>query len=256
MIISKDSKSLTPTNIIDEEEIWSFMHCPVQYELSYVRKVIPKKVDTHVDYIKKAAQYFLVNLMDGNLIQMSDLKKKWDQICNEHPDITMIKSNDGLGKLYKMYEWSRKNQLVVLDINVPYAVLFPVDKSTSYDVRGFIPMICLTSDRIPVLLYFDFSDRATVQERVDLNIKYTMQAYAYKLQTRKNIGIHVHNIKFDSDFFSMRGQQDFLRLHRTVVSIGYSISHNLTYPTDGPLCLSCYALQACKGWGGELSVRN
>lgn len=249
MIVSNSKMSTIPTNIIDEEEIWSFMHCPVQYDLSYVRKIIPKKVPTQVDHIKEAAQYFFANLMDGNLLPMSALKKKWDQICNENPEITMIKSNDGLGKLYKLYEWARRNQLVVLDLNVPYALLFPVDKNTSYDVRGCIPMICLTSDRIPVLLYFDFGDRATVQERVDLNMKYTMQAYAYRMQTRKNIGIHVHNIKFDSDFFSMRGQQDFLRLHRTIISIGYSISHKLIYPKDGPLCLSCYALHACKGWG-------
>ena len=234
--------------ILTEEQLWSFANCPVQYDLAYNKKTIPKKPPMFGEYVQIVANAFFSNLMNGKILSRDEVKRKWDSVCNKNPTIDARKCVEGIGKLISMYSWAERIQLRILDIAVPYVLLFQGKDNSLYEVAGQIPTLALTKENVPELLVIDWSDKHTNQVRTDMNLHYTLQCYAYHNKTKKNLGIHVHNVKHNVEIYSYRGKFDYERLRTTVSNIGFSIKNGLYYPRENPMCVSCHAAGACKSW--------
>ena len=234
--------------ILSEEQLWSYANCPVQYDMAYNRKTIPKKPPMFSEYLQPVAAAFFANIMNGKILSGDELKRRWDNICKKNPSIDMKKCLEGISKIMLMYRWAESVQLRILDIAVPFELLFHGQDDERYDIRGEIPVISVNQSNVPELLVIDWGDKHTNQVRTDMNLRYTLECYAYFKHTGKNLGIHVHNVKYSEDSFSYRGKFDYERLKKTVINIGHSIANNIYYPRENPMCVNCHASGACRSW--------
>ena len=64
---------------------------------------------------------FMINLMNGKVLTISQLKNKWDRVCEQNAEyITGKKNLEGMGLLNKMYLWASDHQIRVADIKTPF----------------------------------------------------------------------------------------------------------------------------------------
>ena len=234
--------------VLTENQIWNYMLCPAHFEMAQ-RKIVPKDLSTLSYYVNIIAKKFFVNLMDGIVLSVDKLKKEWDLLCRNNQDfLTQKKCIAGYAAISKMYSWAERVQLRILDISVPYNILFKGRESQLITVKGEIPVISVNRGNKTEILKLDFSEKHTSQVRTDMNLKLTLQSLAYRKQTGRDIGIHVRNLKYDTDIFSFRTEEDYKRLNRTIADIGYSIEKELFYPREGLGCVTCNVAGACRVW--------
>lgn len=234
--------------VLTETQIWDYMLCPAHFEMAR-REIVPEESPTLSYYINIITKKFFVNLMDGIVLPQSKLKKDWDILCYNNQDFfTQKKCIAGYFAISKMYSWAERIQLRILDISVPYNILFQGRENQLITVKGEIPVISVTHGNKAEILKFDYGEKHTNQVRTDMNLKLTLQSFAYKRQTGHDIGIHVRNLKYDTDTFSFRTEEDYKRLNRTIADISYSIGKELFYPREGLGCVTCNVAGACRVW--------
>ena len=235
-------------NSISEIDILEYIHCPIQYSL-YKNKVVPKKILTYKDLLQSITKLFLVKLMDGAVLDLSSIKKEWDKICHKHSSIMdNNKVVDGLSKLILMYKWAENIKLRILDLGFPFCFFIRNRQEENVAVTGNIPTIALNKSNVPELLIIDYSNRHIEQSRLDIDLKYTLYCLAYKRKTGQDLGIHLHNVHYNSDRYSYRNKYDYQRLVKIIQNVCYSIDENIYYPKESVMCASCPTAGACKLW--------
>lgn len=233
---------------ITEDEIWNYMMCPAFFEMTR-RKVVSDTSQAFRGHVNTVIKRFCTNLMNGTVLPVNKLKKLWDTICLNNPDIiTQQKCVEGYAAINKMYKWASDIRLRILDVAVPYSTLFTGRNGQRITVKGEIPVIAVNRKNMVEILIFDIGTKRTNQVRTDMNLKYTLHCQAYLKQTGYDIGIHVRNLKYDEDIFSYRNVADFNRLKRTVADIGFAIDNEIFYPREGLGCLACNVAGACRVW--------
>ncbi len=84
---------------------------------------------------------------------------------------------------------------------------------------------------------------------VDMNIKHTLDVYAFnKLYNKDITGINVYSVKKNENMFSSRTHLDYKRLETTISNIGKGIENKVFYPREQILCNNCNARHYCKYW--------
>ena len=238
---------------LSEEQVWSYVNCPVQFEMSQ-RGIISIAPRTLKSYVNQVTKMFFANLMEGIVLDMQSLKKEWDKVWQQNSDfIDSKKGLQGYAALNSLYRWAESIQLRILDIMVPYALMFQSKNSDIvFEVRGEVPCISVNKANQPAILVMDYNDKHTDQARVDMNLKYTLEAMALKQQMGRSVGIHVRNTKHGTDTFSYRSDLDYERLRTTVTAVGFCIMNKIYYPREGPSCSSCNVMGACHSWTGAV----
>ena len=241
---------------LSEDQIWSYANCPVQFEMAQ-RNIIPTVPRTLKGYINQVAKMFFSYLMEGTVLSMQDLKKEWDKVWQQNSDfIDSKKGIQGYAALNSLYKWGEAVQLRVLDVMVPFALLFHGKDDITFDIRGNIPCISVNRANQPAVLIMDYNDKHTDQVRVDMNLKYSLNCLALKKQLGRNVGIHVRNTKYGTDTFSYRSETDYERLKTTVINVGFCIVNKIYYPREGPSCTSCSVMGACRSWTNPIEGGN
>ena len=234
---------------LTEDELWLYISCPVQYDL-YRKQIIPVKPKTFQEHLQYIARNFFSNLMEGKVLSGAAIKRQWDTLVKKNKDtIPDDKITDGISKLMIMYKWAEKVKLRILDITVPYLLIFKgLEDDTRIFVKGNIPVISVTQGMVPEILALDFGNKHSNTIRIDMNLKYSLHSLAYKQQGRRTAGVHVHNVKFGTDTLSYRGKDDYQRLERTVATVAYCIDKGLYYPRENVMCTQCFCAGSCKAW--------
>lgn len=239
---------MSKDTILTEDQIWDYMMCPAHFEMAR-RKIVPIISQTLTGYINIIVKRFFANLMDGVILDLDKLKKDWDIICKQNSDfINQKKCIAGYSAITKVYSWAERVRLRILDIAAPYDILFTIRDNQLVDIKGEIPVLAVNEGNKIEILVMDYGEKHTSQIRTDMNLRYTLQCFAYKKQTGRDIGIHVRNLKYNEDIFSFRTQDDFKRLNRTISDISYSINKELFYPREGLGCTFCNVAGACRVW--------
>lgn len=236
-------------SIVSENQIVDYIHCPTKFQCIYERKLIGREEVTMPYLLQKTAMAFFTSLMNGRVMRTSELKKKWDRCCIEHSDyITEQRCLDGMGKLMQMYRWAEKERLMIADVRVPYCILHKRGKHAPVEIHGEIPVIAMNSNKQFEILFMDFGNRLPDQSILDMNLRYTMQSYAFYKERGSSVGVHVHNVKNDKDFFTYRISDDFRRLETTLTSVTIGIEEHLFYPRENVFCNLCSMKDLCRAW--------
>ena len=233
---------------LTENQLFNYIKCPIHYDTTYNKKfTLPEKPTMNL-LLKKIWNLFCINLVNGTVLSKAVLKNKWDIVCEKNPDIiTESKCLAGLGALMKMYAWAEQEELRIADINIPYNISFNRGRD-SVNINGEIGAVAINAKNNLSLIDIDFNDRLTNQSMIDMKLKYTMDIYAMKALYNKDVGIRIHNIKHNKDWYSIRIPEDMERLKHTVLNVGYCINSKMFYPRESVFCLNCELLHYCKAW--------
>lgn len=234
-------------DIIIDEQIYDYISCPARYDMK-AKGLIGKDYETVPSLLKQVARKFYTTLMNGEVLPPSTLKKQWDKLCERHSDFMVPKKVlEGMDKLMKLYRWAADEQLIIADVHVPYGILFQ-ERDNAIDVRGTIPVIAVTKAGQMEILITDFGNRYPEQTKIDMNLSYTMMSYAFLKERGESIGIRIHNVKNNKDFYAYRMADDYKRLETAVKNTVYCIRQKLYYPRESVLCGICNARDICRGW--------
>jgi len=233
---------------LTERQIYNYIACPVKYETIYDKQLATDEYDSMPQLLKHVAMAFYTNLMNGRVLTTDELKRKWDKECEAHSDfVTAKKCIAGMGKLIQLWKWASNEQLVICDVKVPIAHIFKGRDGKPIDVRGSIPVIAAKNGK-PYILVTDFGDHYPDQTKIDMNLRYTLQSYITLQERGEAMGIRIHNVKNDKDFFTYRMVSDYERLKSTIANVACGIQNKIYYPRESPLCTICSMKEYCRGW--------
>lgn len=234
--------------VINEEQFFDYMRCPIEYDMIHNKEVLIGHKKTYNSCLMDIWKKFSTHLMQGEVLSTAKLKVCWDNMCEKYPDIiSPTKALEGLGLIMKMYNWAEKEQLVIADKSLGFNATFKGEDDEEVSVIGNTGIIAIKNDKL-YMIDMDFSNKYPEQSYLDMRLKYSLDLYILKKFYNKKVGVKVHHVKNDKDFFTMRAEADFKRLESAVLSVGKSIENNLYYPRESAFCRSCLMLNLCKAW--------
>ena len=239
---------------LTEEQIYDYIQCPLRYDARYNLRIADKNHPSLSSLLTRVANSFLLALMNGKVLTTSQIKKKWDVICENHQDMmTPQKCLDGMGLLTKMYLWAENERLRVGGMNIPFTYSL-LNHDPQIMVRGEITEAVIPQTKSSVeLLKLDFSNKYPDQASLDMKLKFTLDWKVLTRQLPKDIelaGIRVHHVKTDKDWFTFRHPDDYARMNAALTNVSDCINKKLFYPRETVMCASCDMKMYCSAWRG------
>lgn len=231
--------------IITEDQLFDYIKCPAFYDMKYNKK-IPYKDTVSMQYLlDQVCRKFYTNLLDKKVLNMQDLKKKWDSVCNGNKDYINSKRNlEGINYIVNFARWASENKIILVDYNSYYSISFD-----DVVVEGTLGAILALPGRKCELLVSKFSTRAPEQFELDKSLKYTLDCYAFRKEYKHNISaVKIVHFKNNKEFTTYRTNNDFERLESTIKGVGNGIRNNSFYPRENVFCGYCYFKEYCKYW--------
>jgi hypothetical protein len=230
---------------ITEQQLFDYIECPAKYDMKYTKGIDLQEPISLSRLLNKVAKYFYINLLNGKVCSINDLKNKWDSICKANPDYVDPKKNlAGVGMIVNMVNWASRNKITVLDVDTKYTIVIDGD-----EIEGNMdPILAGPGGRFE-LLSTNFSSKVPTKQNVDMRLKHTLDWVGFKaVQNKELSGIRVHSIKTDQDIFSMRGEPDYKRLNSSLRGIFTGIKTGSIYVRESVFCETCNAREYCKFW--------
>jgi hypothetical protein len=234
---------------ITEQQMFDYMFCPAKFEMRYIRRIdIPEPV-TMQRLLNKIAKYFYLNLFNGKVCTMNEVKNKWDSICVTYPEfIDQKKAILGWGLIINLLKWASGNQISILDVDTQYHIV-----RDGIELVGCMEPILLFDNKTELLVNH-FGDKYPDKTEIDMKLKYTLDCLAFKSTYNKELnGIHIRAVKLDKDIYTTRTEPDFRRLETTIKNVGKAIKNEIFYPRENNLCSVCNAREYCKYWTKEVT---
>ena len=238
---------------LSEEQIYDYAICPLRYDSRYNLKIATQNHPSFKSLLDRVANSFLLNLMNNKVLSTSELKKKWDVTCEGYKDI--IDQNgciSGMGLLMQMYLWAEEQELCVSDLKSPFLHRI-AGSNPPVNIRGETAEALIVKDRKSYeLLVIDFSPRYPDQALIDMKTKYTLDWAVYKnfLPDMKNLGIRIHHVKKNKDWYTFRTEESMQRMNASFRNIATCINEKLFYPRENIMCAACDMKLYCKAWRG------
>lgn len=194
--------------------------------------------------------------MNGNVMTVGTLKKKWDMLCSKYEDMfSPAKTVEGFGLLMKMYQWAQTEQICVSAMSVP--LMYSInDGDSKIIIRGETSgALCPKPNNKNKfeLLKLDFSSKLPDQAILNTKIKFTLDWFSLQKQMPDGTelsGIRIRSVKYAKDFYTTRGEEDFKRMKESFKSIAKCIDNKLYYPRETVMCSSCDIKLYCAAWRG------
>lgn len=232
------------------------MKCPVYFDGIYNRHLSAFENISVPLLLNKVAKFFYANLMNGDVVSTSKIKSIWDRYCKKYPDyITPQKCLDGLNLLMKLYQWAKKNELIIAGMSTSYRLFFHGSK-IDIGYNGSIETVAMQKNGKLEILVTDFHNKMPDQYLLDMKLKFTLDSLGYSMTHGENIGVHIHHVNTDKDFFTFRGRDDIKRAKNVVENIAYCIHNKIFYPHENVFCVGCDMKHFCRGWNQEGEIYN
>lgn len=232
---------------LTETQLLDYINCPAFFDMKYVKKLpISHEKESLSSLLTKVSNFFYLHLLNGKVCRLDELKKKWDSICNSH-NLTQKEAIEGMQMIAKFANWMGHEQPVVLDINTPYTV-----KIGNVELSGNMSPIFKRGEGVEFVVT-DFSRRTPDQLLIDMKMKYTLDAYTYRiLYGEEAYGTRVHNVKNDREFKTLRSNTQFDRLESTIIGVGKALEGKSFYTRESFMCANCPAINYCNSWTNDI----
>lgn len=233
---------------VTEQQIFDYIFCPTKYDIKYNRQIPIQDPISLPRLLRKVSKFFYLQLVNGKVPSINELKNKWDSVCKANSDFIDSKKNiAGWGLIIQLVDWARKEQIMVVDVDTQFKLI-----SGPVEVTGQMETILIRKDRKSELLITNFADKIPDQIEMDMKLKHSLDAAAFKTITGNHLdGIRIRSVKHDKDILTTRSDPDFLRLDSTIQSVAKGIKNNIYYPREQNLCSSCTAKQYCRFWNNQ-----
>ena len=224
---------------LTERQLYDYMKCPIYYQGAYQYGLTPIEQPSMNRLLGKVAHAFCAQLAAQVVPSRSDVEKMWSRVCKKNSEyITDKKVVEGLTVLMQMYRWAEDKQLMIGSTDVPYSIVFR--KENPIELIGKIDTVAITPDKKMELLIIDFDRRLPDRAVMDMKLKYTMDAFAFKKLMNEDVGIHVHHVRSAHRIADL--------LESAVTTIGKCIEDKIFYPRENAFCSSCDMRNYCRAW--------
>lgn len=229
-----------------ETEFLDYIRCPLHYQTIHERKLPFANEPSFNQRLSRIANVFCLNLMNGSILHPYELKKKWDKACEEG-HLTPQQCMRGIGLLNQTFRWAEDKQLRIADVNTPYKMVLN-GRHGKIEFRGETGIVSMNSQGGYELLVLDFGNRLPDQSILDLKLTYTLDCFAFKKLYSKELGVHLHHVKDNKDYYSYRNKHDFERLIETVDAVDWNIRNKVYFPRESVFCSNCNMKEICRAW--------
>lgn len=240
---------------LTEEQLMDYLYCPVFYGLRFNSKLKVERAVTMPKLVQRVINAFCSKLRDGEVMRMDIVKRKWDMLCKEYPEVmTQENIREGYGHLNRFYRWAAREELRVATLGDVYTIRQKLDNGDYLDYKGSLNVIMANKYNKPENLKFWFATRLPDQADLDLALKTTLDHVGfYQLYGQPLIGTRVHHLRKDKDFYTVRdvetAKERVLAVTRNVFK---SIQQDIWYPHEGPMCQKCQVRDFCLMYGSNL----
>ncbi len=238
---------------LTEKQLVDYIRCPVFYSLKYgdfsLNMDDPPSMS---NLLNQVISGFCAKLMDGEVMRPDILKRKWDMLCRKHPELTDEQIRDGMGQIYRFYQYAERTEMRVADIGSEYIIKVD-DGEDRVEFHGNLGIIIANSKDQPESIRFNFSTRLPDQADLDLAFRTTLEHVGFhRLYGQDLLGTRVHHLRRDRDFYTVRDYKTSLNKAQTIIrNIARSIRQNIWYPHEGPMCPTCEGRNFCMIFGTE-----
>lgn len=234
---------------LTEQQIVDYLYCPAKYDMKYNKGMdFPDYVNLKMA-VMIVAKYFCTHLMNNKILTPGELKKKWDIVCNQYIDFFKAdpkRSLMGMSYLTAMYEYFKQNKINVIDVDTSYFL-----KIGNVELTGCMggPIVGPDIKTPKEILYLDFGSKRQSQMTLDMKLKYSLDALAYKVSLQRDLnGMRIFYAKNKVISVTTRNKHDFNRIITTVSNVGKAIENNIYFPRENVLCDNCPANKYCRFW--------
>lgn len=226
---------------LTEKAFFDYLHCPLYFYSKYALKAPLEKNTTVSQCVIQTIKFFYLGLLEGNIKSYKQLQNKWDALTSslELNSTQLIK---GWGKIVRIVEWSKTNQIIVADVNCKYSY-----GSVNHIVDGQIEFILVYPNHEIEVLYFDLTDKKLDSLNEHKKLKYALDYYGFEsIYGKKPNRIKIYQPHSDTEIAIQLLESDKKRLSSVIENVGESIKQKLYIPREGYMCISCEAKTYCR----------
>jgi hypothetical protein len=208
-----------------------YMECPRKYILS--RSIsVRSNDDVYNKALRSAINYFWTKHLNGELISMAELKKRWEILYPYRNSYAI----DGFNELYNFYLLFGNRDYSILAINLERNIKF-----SNGILVARMELIRKTHEGIELVVLKPFRSK---QLSIPSDITVASSSLAFRqMSNKEEIRTIVHDIKHNKIFHLKCNESNFTRLEETFQGVANGII-NSVYPPRYP-CLGCKYRKYC-----------
>lgn len=239
---------------LTEDQLFDYLFCPVYYGIRFNSKIKVERAVTMPKLVQRVINAFCMKLMNGEVMRMDIMKRKWDMLCKENPIVmTPEKIREGYSHLNRFYLWAAKNELRIATMGDPYVIRQKIG-ADYLEYHGSLGLVMVNQHNQPENLKFWFATRLPDQADLDLALKTTLDHVGFQsLYKTPLLGTRVHHLRKDKEFYTVRepkiAEERVLSVTRNVFK---AIKNNIWYPHETLMCQTCQVRDFCLMYGTEL----
>ena len=227
--------------VLTEKAFFDFLYCSLYFYCKYGLKVPLNHINALNNCIMGTIKFFYSGLLNGQVKTYKQIQSKWDALASE-AGLDNKQLIVGWGKVVKIIEWSKANQIIVGDVNCKYTY-----SSTNHTIEAQIDFVLIHKNHDIEILYFDLSDRRLNELDEHKKLKYALDYFGFeKLYGKSPTRIKIYQPKHDEEIIIQLLQDDQRRLTSVIQNVGESIKQKLYVPRETFLCNSCLAKSYCR----------
>lgn len=227
--------------ILTEKAFFDYLHCPLYFHSKYALKVPLDKSSTVAQCIIQTIKFFYLGLLEGQVKTYKQLQNKWDALTSDL-ELNSTQLIKGWGKVVRIVEWSKTNQIIVADVNCKYNYA-----SASHVLEGQIDFILVYPNHEIEILYFDLTDKKLDSLNEHKKLKYALDYFGFEsAYGKKPDRIRICQPHSNTEIALHLLESDKKRLLSVIENTGESIKQKLYIPREGYMCISCEAKTYCR----------
>lgn len=243
------------------KQIQDYTYCPKFYKLCHIDNLMKSK-DANIENnfqnaIERTMYHFFYSVQDGTIPSLKELKKKFGDLYigersiaettilgRSHRDLSRILENKSSTMLNNFYDKYSTSHGVPILIDKDYEL-----KINNIIVKGNIPIIRETTDKVIEMLHFYVDTTRTTRDTLPLAMKYDISTIASSLAFESlygNLEQHTcYNVISSKSISIQNDKSQYKRLSNMVTQISTAIQNKLFYPVMNNKCINCAYNKTC-----------
>lgn len=252
------------------DQIYAYLHCPLQYQFKYENKIQTVESDTtkFKKAVHKTIAYLYFSIMGGWMPTSKQMKDKWATIWkeskDEHTDLSELllkertynikrKPNtidkhitQGFELIHNFYYYNKDNHGTPIAVDHEFRV--PVSGIT---MVGNFELIRETLDKSSPNRFIEIVDFKTGNEATDMflvnnDFGLTASSYAFRnLFQSKEDRLTYNYLKTGKEIYTGRVEKHYDRMKATVDGVAEGIANKRFYPRQTFMCKTCPFKETC-----------
>lgn len=232
---------------ITEKQFFTYIECPVKYDLMFNKGIQCETVDMK-DILQKCVNgFFLEMITKMKAPSLNTLTRKFDSSMKKYGDMFNDKKKvDSLFLLRNFYNWACDNRIVVVSLNEPYVIT----TDNNNVLEGICSPVAYNENGRYEVIKNNFSQRQYDDRIAPMLMKNSIDVMACSNNADEKISaVRINHVRTGKELKICPTLNDNNRLLKSIDGVCSSIENGIFYARDGFACEKCSYKNICRGWG-------